>query len=510
MITYLINFMLCSALLLGAYHLLLKNKAMFVFNRWYLLTAVVLSLAAPAIIVAHNPMPKAAERVFVPVQKKLNLKFHIGSTNAVTVDRVISGHPVYQINICLVIYGVVASLLLLRFVINLLFIQRVIRKNDQVNYNGASLVLIPDNLTPHTFLNHIFLNKASYHQHKIESEVLNHELAHARQLHSADVLFIELIWAICWFNPFLLFYRRAIQLNHEFLADAAVINMDHDVNCYQQLLLSKMSDLTSFNITSQFNYSITKNRLIMMTKKTSASTALFCKLAVIPVMAIAIMAFSNKTVMPLKTPFKPTDDAIDAKYRIGAEDGWLINYPCTKEGISAQDWKQYIAIVAKYKTIVNGEDKVNENVSPADRSKLEAMYKRMSRAQQVKTAFHFLFYADRYPKAAPTKTVLNFWRNNKDYTITIDNKKATNKDLDKYQPADFASAWVRDRDQKSNDISYLIHDIFQSRRYNLNLLTTVYYNDFVAKHKESELAYATYAHGDSSNVTIHDSFYSHR
>ncbi|MDB5155874.1 MAG: Signal transducer regulating beta-lactamase production, contains metallopeptidase domain [Mucilaginibacter sp.] len=508
MISYILNFTLCSALLLGAYQLMLKNKVMFGFNRMYLIAAIILSLAVPVIIVSHNPVPKAAARVFVPVQEKLQSKIYKVSANIDRIDRAVATKPAYSINLLLAVYCVVSGLLLLRFMINLFLMQRVIRKNEHAEYKSATLILIDNDLTPHTFLNYIFLNKGKYRQHEIEPEILKHELAHARQLHSADVLFIELIWAICWFNPFLLLYRRAIQLNHEFLADEAAIGANANIADYQQLLLCKVGDVKSLNITSQFNYSVTKNRLIMMTKKTSATTAWICKLAVIPVVALATTAFCNKTNIPLKIGFKPLD-SLGVKYQVGADDIWFLSYPCTKNGLSAGDWEQYMAIVAKYKTTIKGEDKVNENVSPADRLKLEVMYKQMSRAQQIKANFHFLFYAERYPKVTPAQSELNFWMSNAEYTVQIDSKRVDNKELGKYQPANFASVWVKDSEQKTNDLLETFAG-YHGRRYIVNLLTTNYYNDFVTKHKESDLSYATYEHGDSSKLVIYDSFYSHR
>jgi bla regulator protein BlaR1 len=51
MITYLVNFTLCSALLLLAYHLLLKNKTTYTFNRVYLLSSVLFSLTVSLITI---------------------------------------------------------------------------------------------------------------------------------------------------------------------------------------------------------------------------------------------------------------------------------------------------------------------------------------------------------------------------------------------------------------------------------------------------------------------------
>jgi beta-lactamase regulating signal transducer with metallopeptidase domain len=71
-------------------------------------------------------------------------------------------------------------------------------------------------------LNTIFINQDDYHNRKIE-ELYTHELIHVTKKHSIDILIIETLKVLFWFNPIFIFYKRAIQLNHEFLADEKVV-----------------------------------------------------------------------------------------------------------------------------------------------------------------------------------------------------------------------------------------------------------------------------------------------
>ncbi|MCO5948985.1 hypothetical protein [Mucilaginibacter flavidus] len=207
MITYLINFTLCSAMLLLAYHLLLKNKTTYKFNRFYLLASLVFSLATPFIAVKRVPQvipaiqPVTEKLQFLPangVQTQTPVYANVPVVNAVPHY---VNYPLY----CLVtIYAIVCLLLLYRFARNLITISLSVRRNTQVDYLSTRLVLVNEKLTPHTFLNYIFLNKDEYANKQIEDSVLKHELAHACQRHSADVIFIELLQIFCWFN---LLYR---------------------------------------------------------------------------------------------------------------------------------------------------------------------------------------------------------------------------------------------------------------------------------------------------------------
>lgn len=54
------------------------------------------------------------------------------------------------------------------------------------------------------------------------TSVLTHELAHVRQGHSADVVWLEIWRAVLWPNPFAHLLLPALRLTHELLADQAV------------------------------------------------------------------------------------------------------------------------------------------------------------------------------------------------------------------------------------------------------------------------------------------------
>jgi hypothetical protein len=215
--------------------------------------------------------------------------------------------PDYLPYILIGIYGMAVVALLIRFAKNSLHISHLVTKNTIVNYQDTKLVLIDEEVTPHSFLNYVFINKDAYQSGGVEPQIICHEQAHVRQLHSLDVIFVELLQVVFWFNPFIPFYRKAIQLNHEFLADEAVIESYRDTSAYQYLLLAKASQCGSLYLTSQFNYLITKKRLIMMTKNTSAKIAFYKKLAMVPLLATAIFLFSQKSTAAIVKDVKTKD-----------------------------------------------------------------------------------------------------------------------------------------------------------------------------------------------------------
>ena len=492
MINYLVNFTLCSALLLLAYQFLLKNKAMYQFNRAYLLLAIIFSLAVPFIAVTRTvaPLPPFVE---MPVGKLLT--GDMITTTAGIQPHTITITPVdYVLYGCVVVYSIVTLLLLVRFIKNLYTISASIKQNTNITYKNARLVLIDGQQIPHTFLNCIFLNRQAHNNGKIENEILQHELAHARQLHSIDVLLIELVQVFCWFNPALAFYRKAIQLNHEFIADAAVLDHGNDLGSYQNLLISKLSEFKSLTITSQFNYSVTKKRLIMMTKTTSATAALFSRLAIIPVFVCAFMLFCNKTDahQPEAAQTKTEQNLINSKIKkdttkitVEENSGPLV-YPSTKDGVPADSLNEYKGIINKYMPEGKTQAKAMLKITPEDRERMVTIFKQMSRKQQREQLWGFTYPGEPLAPSAPTQAQLNNWKNAKTYGVWINNKRIKNADLANYQPGDFGQFLV----SRLTKIA-VKNDGF---RYQVGLMTAAYYAKYCRDARANRYSSMMYYH----------------
>lgn len=273
MIEFFIKSSLCLILLLGVYNFFLEKEKMSLFNRFYLLGSLVISFLIPLVkfelqqdIIQNNLLPEAIKTIqgntIIINQKTNNLSIFLWS-----------------------FYGIITLLFTFRFSKNIYVFFQKIKSNPKKKFENGTLIFVEENILPHTFLNYIFINKNDYENRKIEGELFTHELAHVSQKHTLDVLFIEILKTIFWFNPILIFYKKAIQLNHEFLADEKVVKSYNNVPFYQNLLLEKASWNSNFYLASNLNFLVTKKRLIMMTKTTSQSRALLKKLSVLPVLA---------------------------------------------------------------------------------------------------------------------------------------------------------------------------------------------------------------------------------
>ncbi|MDE0534787.1 M56 family metallopeptidase [Tenacibaculum sp. L6] len=284
MVTYLIKSGICLALLLAFYHLVLEREKMHRFNRFYLLGSVLFSFLAPFYKIYIEVAPQASE-VFVPIIVDSNI-----TTEVVTPQIEEVNYTQYLI----FAYVIISLILLIRFIKNLVSIYLKIKHHQKIKKEKATLVLVNDVISPHTFWNYIFINKEEYNSNKIETELYTHELTHALQKHTFDVLLIEFLQVMFWINPTFIFLKKAIKLNHEFLADNEVITTHKNTTEYQYLLLNRAAWNNEYYLASNLNYLLTKKRLLMMTKQSSRTKILLKKLAVIPVLAGFTLLFAER------------------------------------------------------------------------------------------------------------------------------------------------------------------------------------------------------------------------
>ncbi|GAB6008608.1 M56 family metallopeptidase [Dysgonomonas reticulitermitis] len=293
MTTYLLQMAICSLLLLAVYYFFLEKETMHRFKRFYLLFSLVLSITIPFISIEISGSSSLIGKLpFTEVQVTTNKVAHTNEMIVVQ-EETNTANP---INILFIGYITIAGIVLSRFLINIARLIITIKKNEHIVPGNMKIVLTDAGSIPYSFGNYIFLNKNEYKAGLIEEEVLTHEMTHVRQCHSLDILFIELLLILFWFNPILYLYKNRIKLNHEFLADEGVISAYNDVPHYQMILIDKISRQNSLSLTSNFNYLLTKKRLTMMTKKTSARIAVMKRAVILPLFLLFAFAFCTKKV----------------------------------------------------------------------------------------------------------------------------------------------------------------------------------------------------------------------
>ena len=344
MLLYLLKTTFCLLLFLGFYHLVLEKEKMHRFNRFYLLGSIVFAFLVPSFIITVAPTE------FVePIAQELiiNQADAINAVNEISYQSYLVG-----------LYLLIAFLLFTYFGKNIHKVLSKTRRNEKISYYSATIILLKEKVLPHTFLRYIFINKEEFKNDNSEQYILTHELAHVKQKHSLDVLFIELLQIVFWFIPIFKFYKKAVQLNHEFLADDAVIKLHENITEYQHLLLKTTAQNNNIYLASNLNYSLTKKRLLMMTTPSSKTKILFKKLAIIPLITGFIFAFSQKVEAQQK---KQKPQVIEVKKQ--------------EKSLSRKGMKEY-------QKLFDTAKKSNNIYKQKDVIKMIALYKEMSKKQQ--------------------------------------------------------------------------------------------------------------------------------
>ncbi|MDT0677241.1 M56 family metallopeptidase [Autumnicola musiva] len=308
MIIYLLKSALCLLLLFAFYKTALENEKIHNFKRFYLLGSLLFSMILPLITFSYHTeaieIPAKNHAVPVIMQNAENSNFQ---------------HSVWNVSdfipeILWTVYGIGFAILGIRFLRNLMHFGNKISLNEKVVSGKFINVLLPIKTAPHSFLKYIFLNKKDFEENKISTEILKHEQAHVSQKHSWDILIIEFLQVIFWFNPLFLFFKKSIQINHEFLADEEVISSNTDAFEYSQLLLNYSAGSHHSGMSSAFNHSLTrltifgkkffiekpgrhvKKRILMISKPFSGKRMAARLSLLLPVIALCLLFFNNEIV----------------------------------------------------------------------------------------------------------------------------------------------------------------------------------------------------------------------
>jgi len=473
MITYIVKTLLCAAVLFLIYFLLLEREKMHRFNRFYLLFSIVFSLTVsfitiktPSPVVTVNELiaPTGISNVVATINGSDKLNHSNNSTKSTAkgsttsdLQKTPTPVPVEKsipwFNILLGLYIIGTAFLLIRFIRNLSVLLFIAAHNKKVSYNGATLVLTKNNALPHSFLNYIFIDKEKFEQGTIEKEILKHELTHVNQKHSIDILLVELVMVFAWINPLLFLFRKAIMLNHEYLADDAVVHTFNNTESYRLLLFNTVSQSNNLVLSSPFNYLITKKRLIMMTKNTSRKVAILKQIALIPLIAAIGFLLSTRAI----AQDKPKQEREGIMFMFGpySENEYKGGKPDAPQRVV----DKYKSIVSAYKIdttaiktlsfsskLTMEERKENGRLThldtfklkKPDRERLENLFFQMSNKQQHKQYVQFIEIPAVKTKMVPTKAQMKLWQDPKQYGVWINGKRYKNSVLNTRPNTDFS------------------------------------------------------------------------
>jgi TonB family protein len=180
----------------------------------------------------------------------------------------------------------------LKFLIQISQVLLLIRKHRITHFEGYRIVPITEEISPFSFFTLIFINRETLSDRELKS-ILLHEWEHVRRLHTLDILLLEVVCIIQWFNPFVWLCKYSLHELHEYEADQAVINQGENRLNYQKLILNQAFGHQFFQVAHNLiNHSFIKKRIVMITKRKSKKFTLLKALLILPVAAVLVISFS--------------------------------------------------------------------------------------------------------------------------------------------------------------------------------------------------------------------------
>ena len=182
--------------------------------------------------------------------------------------------------------------------ISILSILRIIRQGEPVREEDGCRILVTErNIDPFSWMKYIVLSRKDW---EIPHEsILAHEKAHIAYGHSIEILLVDVLSALQWFNPAIWMLRADLKELHEYEADDAVLRAGANLREYQYLLIRKAVSKSGYSVANSFNHSILKNRITMMSKSRSPLTRGLRALWLLPLVCLAIGLQARTVYVPV-------------------------------------------------------------------------------------------------------------------------------------------------------------------------------------------------------------------
>ena len=178
-----------------------------------------------------------------------------------------SVEPWWQIVLTILFFAGVVFVLI-RVLISILSILRIIRRGEMVRKENGYMVIVTErDIDPLSWMRYIVMSRKDWNSPN--EPIIAHEKAHISHRHSVELLLVDILSALQWFNPAIWMLRADLQELHEYQADDAVLRSGANLKEYQYLLIKKAVSKSGYSVANSFNHSILKNRITMMSKSKS-------------------------------------------------------------------------------------------------------------------------------------------------------------------------------------------------------------------------------------------------
>lgn len=271
---YILESTVCISVFYLLFRLLMRKETSFAVSRVTLLTIVGASLIVPLVQLPQlMQTPVHVELIPEFAESKVQIQNLPATENAASFDVL---QPVgetapatNELTIPLetllryfYLAGVLVALLL--FIRNIIQIFLLSRKATVQQMDGYRLLIVAREIPSFAFGRSVVISQTDYDTHG--QAILAHEQAHIRQNHFVDLLLLELVRILHWFNPAVYALIGDLKEIHEFQADEQTLHSGIDAKQYQLLIIQKGVGPRRFALANSFNHCQIKKRITMIGK----------------------------------------------------------------------------------------------------------------------------------------------------------------------------------------------------------------------------------------------------
>ncbi|WP_054720489.1 M56 family metallopeptidase [Marinifilum fragile] len=269
------------------YFLFLRNERFFIEIRWFLMLSIVLAVFLPLVKIPYTVLVEASS---VNVLNDLSVDKWITGTIPEGISENRTSYDIPQL--LMRIYLSISLVLLIRSSIKVWQIWSMIKGKEFIVKDNCKVILLDEKIPAFSFFGYVVISREEFENEALRN-IFIHEKVHALQKHWIDLLLVEILSIIFWVNPFVWLFQIAIKQTHELLADDEVIARGFSIGQYQALLINQLMGAEVVGLANNFNYSINKKRMIMMSKDKSSKNRRFKLLVMLPVI-LAVVIFNLK------------------------------------------------------------------------------------------------------------------------------------------------------------------------------------------------------------------------
>ena len=278
------------------YWLLLRHETHHQLNRGILLFIMLIVLTLPFI-----PFPEQAteiREVLIPERATFFIDneapLPILNNEAIVLETPDDTTPINWLQLIFYIYLLIVIATALRFIAQLSGLLLLLSRSKISTLDNVYLAESDIVFQPFSFFNIIFIG-ANTDSQEMQDQILQHEMIHAQQWHSVDIILAELFAILFWFHPFTRSLKKNIRLNLEYIVDAEMLETGTNRKAYQYSLLKVSTGNRKWNLSNNFNHSFIKKRIIMMNHKKSSNTTKLKYLLFIPIFIFSYILINSAT-----------------------------------------------------------------------------------------------------------------------------------------------------------------------------------------------------------------------